>query len=92
MGYIHDATNPEGIKRIISEIESTLDLVMINELFWESLILLKYALDLSNDEIITLQMNQSSSEESLSEIVTQNEHNIINHVNEKNVADRKSVV
>lgn len=54
--------SPPGIKQVIKEIDESFDFVMIMEYFNESLILLKYLLNWSNQDLVYVVMNQKSEQ------------------------------
>ena len=61
LGYSMYESNETEINRIIQKVDEDLDLVLIMEKFWESLVFLRLALNLSLGEIISFKINSSKT-------------------------------
>ena len=57
LGYRDD--EDEAIFEMINDLDRKMDLVLILEYYWESMVLLKYALDLSTSDVIAFKLNRA---------------------------------
>ena len=61
LGYRNDVTDLKSIKNIINELDQKLDLVLILEYYWESMILMKEALGLTLEDVVSFKLNRAVS-------------------------------